>query len=220
MGAICWPDGKQFAFTIVDDTDFSCVRNTKPVYDLLRDCGIRTTKTVWPFRPLNESTSGGTLEDQDYRDWVLDMQKHGFEIALHGIADGSSDRPRILAGLDYFRSVIGSGPTIHTNHVRQAEGIYWGPRRLDGPLRSLYQAYRRCRSALQYEGAISGSPYFWGDLCRSQIKYVRNFVFNNEHSAASSRKRIRTASRLKEARVWSTRTSRWDSIPSRRSSAV
>jgi hypothetical protein len=135
---------------------------------------------VWPFRPINESTTdGGTLLDRDYRDWVLDMQKRGVEIALHGIADGSSDRPRISAGLDYFRSVIGSGPTIHTNHVRQAEGIYWGPRRLDAPLLNFYRAYRSVRGALQYDGASSGSPYFWGDLCRSQIKYVRNFVFND-----------------------------------------
>ena len=26
-------------------------------------------------------------------------------------------------------------------------------------------------------GHVQGSPYFWGDICRENIKYVRNFVF-------------------------------------------
>ena len=46
---VAWPEGKAFAFTVFDDTDACTVENTKPVYDFLRDCGLRTTKSVWPL---------------------------------------------------------------------------------------------------------------------------------------------------------------------------
>jgi hypothetical protein len=29
-----------------------------------------------------------------------------------------------------------------------------------------------------YEGEEEGSPFFWGDLCKQHIKYVRNFTFH------------------------------------------
>lgn len=186
MGELSWPDGKRFAFTIVDDTDFSSVSNTRPVYEFLDDLGIRTTKTAWPLRPQGRGLTGGrTLQDPEYRHWILDLQRRGFEIALHGVADGTSDRSRVAAGLDFFRTVLGHAPSLHTNHAAQGEGIYWGPRRLDGPLRWFYHAYRRWRTSLRYEGGAPASPYFWGDLCHNTIKYVRNFVFNDINTAAA-----------------------------------
>ena len=40
------------------------VHRGKLVYDLLTDCGRRTTKTVWPFRPRGSGPlSGDTLEE-------------------------------------------------------------------------------------------------------------------------------------------------------------
>jgi hypothetical protein len=42
-----WPNNKDFAFTIIDDTDNSTVSNVKPIYNLLADLGLKTTKTVW-----------------------------------------------------------------------------------------------------------------------------------------------------------------------------
>jgi hypothetical protein len=59
-----WPNGKAFAFTIVDDTENSTVENMKPVYDLPGSLGFLTTKTVWPLKPLNQNKCpNGTLED-------------------------------------------------------------------------------------------------------------------------------------------------------------
>jgi hypothetical protein len=180
MGDICWPEGRQFAFTIVDDTDFSTLRSTKPVYDFLADCGILTTKTVWPLSPARDCVTGGmSLEDRDYREWIQELQQRGVEIALHGVADGTSDRNRISLGLARFRSVLGHEPSIHTNHVAQGEALYWGPRRLDAPLDWLYRGYCTVRTTRRYDGAVPASDHFWGDLCRTRIKYVRNLVFED-----------------------------------------
>jgi hypothetical protein len=174
-----WPEGKRFAFSIVDDTDASTVENTKPVYDLLESCGIRTTKTVWPLGFTRKPQfGGGTLEDPDYRAWVLDLQAAGFEIALHGATDHPSTREETRRALDYFREVLGHDPRLHANHFGQAEGMYWGEARLNGLPRLVYRtANAVLRRGTRYFGHVEGSPYFWGDLCRERIEYVRNFSF-------------------------------------------
>jgi hypothetical protein len=179
---LTWPEGKRFAFTIVDDTDKSAVENVRPVYDFLCDLGFRITKTVWPLKPLNKvEQSGQSLDDKNYRDWVLSIKHQGFEIALHGIADESSPRPRIIEGLERFQQIIGYPPRIHSNHTGQAEGIYWGEDRFDGPVKLIYRLARRhlLNGETQFYGHREDSIYFWGDLCQNTIKFVRNFVFND-----------------------------------------
>jgi hypothetical protein len=177
---IVWPTGKKFAFTIIDDTDFSTVANTKCVYDFLENLGFRTTKTVWPLAACCKGTTGGhSLERVDYRDWIVGLSHSGVEIALHGIADGSSERERIARGLDRFHDIIGCNPNVHVNHVGQREAIYWGPARLDSPLSWFYDRYRRMRDSRTYSGHTDGSRYFWGDLCLRRVKYVRNLVFSD-----------------------------------------
>ena len=174
-----WPEGKRFAFSIVDDTDASTVENTKPVYDLLESCGIRITKTVWPLGFTRKPHfGGGTLEDPDYCAWVLDLQAAGFEIALHGATDHPSTREETRRALDYFREVLGHDPRLHANHFGQTEGMYWGEARLNGLPRLVYRtANAVLRRGTRYFGHVEGSPYFWGDLCRERIEYVRNFTF-------------------------------------------
>jgi len=176
--AIEWPDGKRFALTIVDDTEGSTLENVPPVYDLLRSLGLVTTKTVWPlgFR-RTPRFGGGTLGDEAYRDWVLELAQSGFEVALHGGTDHSSTREETIAAIDRFREVIGADPRVHVNHFGQREGMYWGDARLDGLPAAAYRAATRLlRSDDRYYGHVEGSEYFWGDVCRERIEYVRNFT--------------------------------------------
>lgn len=176
-----WPDGKQFAFTITDDTDQSTVLKTKPLYDVLLDHGLRTTKTVWPLRARGKCITGGeTLEDPGYLEWVRGLQDSGFEIALHGVADETSPRERVSTGLDRYRDLLGSDPRMHINHVGQKEGMYWGPARLHPPASWCYDAYLRYRGGIrEYEGHVDASPLFWGDLCLSRTRYTRNLVWHD-----------------------------------------
>jgi len=178
---IRWPHGRRFAFTITDDTDRALLPQIRPVYDLLLENGILPTKTVWPLRPLGKPVTGGdTLEDRDYARWIMELRALGVEIALHGVADGSSSRDRVIDGLTAFRELLGHDPTMHINHVGQREALYWGPARLDPPLSWAYQTYRKFRGRQDpYEGHIAGSKYFWGDLAQARIRYVRNLVWRD-----------------------------------------
>ena len=68
MAKATWPDGKAFAFTIFDDTDNATLETVAPVYDLLRDLGLRTTKSVWTHSGSGTAPIGGaTCEDDEYR---------------------------------------------------------------------------------------------------------------------------------------------------------
>ena len=179
-----WPDGRAFAFTIVDDTDDATLERIRPVYRALRELDIPITKTVWtlpaPEDPRWKDTV--TLEDRAYRDFVLDLRDHGFEIALHGVRGTSSTRDTILRGLDRFVEVFGRLPRVHVNHSRNADNLYWGEARLP--------RWRRAIGLHRKGPAASGghdpaSPHFWGDRCRTDIDYVRGLCFAATDTLAS-----------------------------------
>jgi hypothetical protein len=177
---ISWPNDKCFAFTITDDTDGSVLDRIRPVYDLLLEHGILATKTVWPLSPRGSAVAGGdSLENASYAEWVRQLADAGVEIALHGAADESSPRERTLRAFERFREELGTFPSLHINHVGQADALYWHDDRFDRPQRWLYSVYRRSKGEGLSFGHVPSSPFFWGDICRDHIRYVRNFVWND-----------------------------------------
>ena len=185
---IVWPGGKKFAFTIIDDTDM-VVGDTEPqaldrvrrVYDLLLECGLKTTKTSWI---TSKEQAGGwsiSLENQDYLKWIMDLRSQRAEIAIHGTANSSSKRAETIRALDFYFDVMGKYPRIHTNHVGNLDNLYWYEDRLTGLISSGYKAFNRLKRGQQARslGHQEGSEYFWGDICRERISYVRNFTFQD-----------------------------------------
>jgi hypothetical protein len=175
------PEGKRFAFTIFDDTDGSTLQNTKPVYDLLDELGIRSTKSVWVFRPRGTYT-GASLQDDEYLAWIRHLQDRGFEIALHNVGDGAFSRDEIVTGFAEFERLLGNPPTAHCNHAGNVDNLYWWSKRLEWPVPPLYDfAYRLIRRSRPKvsQGDVADSPHFWGDLAKRHVRYVRNLVFND-----------------------------------------
>jgi hypothetical protein len=175
-----YPGGARFAFTIFDDTDDGTLENLRPIYDLLERLGMRTTKTVWPFRHQGESNffACETLEDDDYRDWVRGLQARGFEVSWHCATFESSLRARTSAGLDRFREVFGVSPRVHANHALNRENLYWGAARFDLPLLGRLFGLATGTPTDHYQGHVEGSPWWWGDLCGEHVSYGRNLTFD------------------------------------------
>jgi hypothetical protein len=175
------PTGTRFAFSVLDDTDDSTLDNVGPLYALLREHGFRTTKTVWPLDCPEGSRNffaAHTLQDKAYLGFVHELADAGFEIASHGATMESSRRERTLEGLELIRSEFGSYPRLFCNHGQNRENLYWGSNRFRStPFRLLSRALGR-KDGDAYEGEREGSPFFWGDLCREVIRYVRNFTFD------------------------------------------
>jgi hypothetical protein len=172
-----FPDGKQFAFTIVDDTDLATLDRIRAVYETLSKYGLRTSKTVWVVPTNDESNStnlGDSLNDHAYRAYIKDLRARGFEIALHGVRGGSSRRDEIARGLEDFNREIGAYPSIHINHSRNRDNLYWDRFRFsDLPMRLAASVAMSARST----GHDPASEYFWFDLAKKHIRYVRQFTF-------------------------------------------
>ncbi|HLP15494.1 MAG TPA: hypothetical protein VK470_04485, partial [Bacteroidota bacterium] len=178
--AISWPEGKRFAFTVFDDTDLATVQNVGPVYEFLEKNGFRTTKSVWPLEGRHSSKFGGsTCGEADYREWVLGLKDRGFEIGLHNATHHSSTREECRAGIEQFSKYFGQPPSVHANHYDCADAIYWGPHRFTGVNRMAYTLLTKGSHSNQFQGHLESSPYFWGDICRERLRYVRDFVFTN-----------------------------------------
>ncbi|MGA8029551.1 MAG: hypothetical protein WB992_20605 [Bryobacteraceae bacterium] len=174
-----WPEGRGFAFTIFDDPDAQKYETTRLVYSFLADLGFRTTIAVWPAAPSFAINSGGeTCANPEYRNFLTDLQKIGFEIAFHNAAPHANTRAQTIEGLDLFQRYFGSPPSAMANHYNE-EAIYWGSGRLTNWRRTAYNLITRWQNQGKFFGHIEGHPMFWGDVCRERIRYCRNFVYSD-----------------------------------------
>lgn len=64
------------------------------------------------------------------------------------------------------------------NHYN-AEAIYWGPSRVTGARRALYELAVLGKTSGKHFGEVEGHAAFGGDICRARIRYCRNFVFRD-----------------------------------------
>jgi hypothetical protein len=178
-----FPNGRRFAFTILDDTDDATFENIVPVYDRLREYGFRTTKTVWPLdcpEGSQEYFAAETLQRPEYLSYVQQLVADGFELASHGATMESSDRERTLRGLEFLDRHFDTTLQLYANHGENREDVYWGAERFRTPLlRWLVRTIERNRRDGYYCGEVEGSPFFWGDECRKRFRYVRNFTFSS-----------------------------------------
>jgi len=173
-----WPDNKQFAFTIFDDTDNATLANIGPVYSFLTDIGFRITKSVWPLEGVEpHPTAGETCENPAYLEFLHDLRRRGHEIGYHMATWHTSERARTTHALERFEKLFGESPRIMANHSRNLENLYWGPDRLSGLRKFVYNAVTLGRYRNRFRGHCEGDPLFWGDLCRDKITYVRGFVY-------------------------------------------
>jgi hypothetical protein len=174
MKNIKFPDNKKFIFTIIDDTDDAYLETIKPVYDLLYENGLRTTKTVWVYPVRDpERSKGDSLQRPEYKEHILDLQKKGFEIAMHNVGSGDFERPEIIEGIKTFENIFGQTPKHHVNHSYNPDNIYCGSKRFSFPLnlvvKKMYSQYD------SFFGEMKDSKHFWGDLHKKHITYGRNY---------------------------------------------
>jgi len=185
-------DNKPFAFSILDDTDDSTLKNIQPIYEMLWELGFRTTKTAWPFDSPEGSPiyfAAETLQNKKYLEYIHTLLGRGFELAFHGATMEPSRRDRTLRGLEYFKNEFGNYPRLFCNHGYNRENIYWGHKRFQNKLfRFLFRLeqkyskkHKYIRAAVKdpnfWDGEREESEYYWGDLCQRHIQYVRNFTF-------------------------------------------
>jgi hypothetical protein len=177
-----YPNGAEFAFTILDDTDDTTLRNGPPVYALLRDHGLRTTKTVWAIDvPVEERGiyhAGETLETPGYLEWVCQLEREGFEIAFHNASMASSRRETTIRALDTLQRTLMRPVQLHCNHGQNRENLFWGAARYrTAPLRWLAQFRHGVWRESHFQGEHEDSPYYWADIANERLRYLRSMAF-------------------------------------------
>jgi hypothetical protein len=188
-----WPPAPHRAgFTITDDTDAATFEAVRAVYDVLDEHGVRVTKTVWAFPPVEPCgipalppsiLRGVTLADRDYRAYCERLAAHGFEITLHGATAGNNRRETIERA---FAELDRSFPRAATYicHAKNADNPYWQEKVVaSGPLRWALARYAKGHHCY---GEDPTSPYFWGDICHERVRYIRLFRTRNVNVLADN----------------------------------
>lgn len=181
-----YPYGKNFGFTVTDDPDWNKLEKMKPVYDFLSKVGLRTTIAVWALEAKRSDgvpdiegffNYGSTLESERYREYILELKRRGFEIALHTVSGGNDRREETVRGYEDFKTIIGEYPKINIMHSNNLENVYWGSKVFESRIagwgcRNLIGiVYPKAR--FPFGGEEPNSIYFWGDILKEKTKYVR-----------------------------------------------
>lgn len=174
-----WPAPYRWAYAMTDDTDESTLESTRVVYEYCLERGIKPTRLLWTHEPSEkcgvvnpeDPIPGASLEDPAYRDYCRDLHARGVTFGLHGASAGNSTRERTLAGFERFEQVFGQPADLFIAHMRNAENIYWGAQRYTSPL--LRAAARSLIIPATYHGEDESSPYYWADICRERVSYIR-----------------------------------------------
>ncbi len=178
-----FPAGRACAIAITDDTDYFAFETVAPVYGLIDSLGLTLTKTVWAFdaEGVDPASVGLSLENDDYRAWVLEGAVRGHEITLHTATARHDDRETMLAAYDVLEDLTGERPRLEIFHSYNREAFYWGSERLPNPVLEFLHGLTHEGS---FEGATEGSPYYWVDLSRGLVRYVRSFTTNDINTLA------------------------------------
>ncbi len=183
-----YPSNAKFAFTILDDTDDTTVKNGRPVYNLLNGLGYRTTKTVWSFDTPSDNQGpyfeGETLTSAEYMEWIHKLFSQNFEIAFHNATMGSSPRQDTIRALDMLNNEFDQQIRLHCNHGQNRENLHWGVDRYHSYLiRKALSFATKKNSNYGFEGNNPHSPYFWSDIADRRLSYMRAFTYNKLNGA-------------------------------------
>ena len=116
------PWGHDFAFTIVDDPDGTTGKSSAWFYDYLHQHGMKTTRAAFAYSAGKRGADWrdpGYLDSDEYREWLLDLQRKGFEIAMHSPSDRKDEREKMIEAYQGFREIFG-----HTPHYVQHQ-LWW-----------------------------------------------------------------------------------------------
>lgn len=188
MNNLTFPSGAEFAFTILDDTDDTTVANGRPVYDLLNNLGLRTTKTIWSFDTAPENRgpyfAGETLSSPEYLEWVHELSANDFEIAFHNATMGSSLRQDTIKALDLIKNEFGQDVRLHCNHGQNLENLHWGMDRYSSYIiKKALRFLSKFRPYPEFEGNDPESPYYWADVANERLSYMRAFTYQQLNCA-------------------------------------
>ena len=82
-----------------------------------------------------------------------------------------------MQALDFLKKEFGAYPTLFCNHGQNRDNLYWGHKRFQTSMLRCVARLLHKEAASYYLGEVENTDFFWGDLCRRHVRYVRNWTF-------------------------------------------
>lgn len=173
------PDSYQAAVAITDDPDNGDILAFKTMYDFLMSIDFPTTRAMWVYKnaeptgtpPLKINFTAPLLTESECLDYCKVLTKKGFEICLHGASSGNNNRFQTIDALNFLAKEINPS-SVYICHSKNAENLYWDVRTANSAIeKKILQLYTKNICF----GEVVDSPYFWGDICREKIRFIRMF---------------------------------------------
>lgn len=176
------PYSYKFAFTITDDPDNGWFEQKKVVFDFLDSLDLKISIGVWMYKNFTGSADddpfdqGIALDNNEYLEYIKTKKENGHTLFLHTITGGNDNSNVIRKGFEDYNKIFGEYPNHWINHFSNYDNIYWGEKRINWPLlRLVYKLFKKKK----FYGDNENSQYYWGDLCKKHITFVRSFGTNN-----------------------------------------
>jgi len=135
-----YPDGHDFAFTIIHDADSAYSRRLAPLMEVFDELGLKITVTVFTFwaswakggdiwRRWHSSGDSDQeffapkavpLIDEKERAFYQQLAARGHEIGMHSPSDTSDTREDVIRAFTYFKQVFGHYPTVYVEHSERS----------------------------------------------------------------------------------------------------
>ena len=131
-----YPNGYDFAFTIVHDADSAYSRRLAPLFETFDKFGFKISATVFPFwadwarngeiwsewkKPNGRDNDffapkAVPLTDTNEREFYKLLAGRGHEIGMHSPSDTSDTRKELARAFEYFKQVFGNYPKVYVEH--------------------------------------------------------------------------------------------------------
>jgi hypothetical protein len=132
-----YPNGYNFAFTIIHDADSAYSRRLAPLFEVFDELGLKITVTVFTFwadwanngdiwREWNKpegvdheffAPKAVPLVDEQEREFYKQLAASGHEIGMHTPSDTPDTRQDLIRAFAYFKQVFGYYPTVYVEHA-------------------------------------------------------------------------------------------------------
>tara|TARA_R100001163_G_scaffold62246_1_gene52858 strand:+ start:135 stop:953 length:819 start_codon:yes stop_codon:yes gene_type:complete len=155
-------------FILTNDPDHETLELIRPIYKIFNEVGIKVTTGVF-CKMENDGTylsrhcqQGETdsLENPEYKDFLLEQRSAGHEIAFHGYSQVSNKRNKFLEGLEIYKNIFGEYPYTYIEHGGK-KGHH-----PDGGCK---------KETLIWKGRDKDSDYYIEDILTEKIKCVWAF---------------------------------------------
>ena len=148
-----------FGFTITDDTDTYDYRIGNATYQGFYNAGFLTSVSSWAIGVDSGIASRkGFVDNESQRNWLLDLQNKGFELALHSASEISDTREQTINAFNNWSLYFGF-PMMYWEHSQNGEHLISGT------------------------GADSSSPIYLLDLVNtSNVSYYWNLDYIEDNA--------------------------------------